>query len=184
MPSVNSGAYNFVFAHSGIDATTSDTFHMTAPNYTHQGYRLGQTVLNYYGLFGGSYTGAGPSIASATYAGSTITAAIAMNGAASLTDTNADACASLTGLAISDGNSRTISSTSCSGSALTITASGILAAPVTVSYLQGENPAITNIVYSSNKPGADATAMPLLPTDGALPATLGGCALPLLGVGC
>ena len=37
-----------------------------------------------------------------------------------------------------------------------------------VTYLQGENPTITNLVYSNVLPGADTLGMPLLPTVGSV----------------
>jgi hypothetical protein len=84
-------------------------------------------------FYGGSHSGRGPLTTAATYSGSEIY--VDFDGI----DTGLTLTASL--WSISDGNGRTVSSVSYSGNRVTVTASGALAAPVTVSLGLGSSTA-------------------------------------------
>jgi hypothetical protein len=166
----NGSTYNIVFSSSCIDCVTdTDQIHPNPASYSHTGYRDGQTMLNYYSLSGGTYPGSGPSVASCTRATTNLTQVLTANGAASLVNSSGSSTlGALTGWGVTDSGGATVSSFAGSGTSVVITMNQNAAAGDGVTYLQGENPTITNLVYSNVLPGADTLGMPLLPTVGSV----------------
>ena len=166
----NGSTYNIVLSSSCIDCQTdTDQIHPNYAAYQHTGYRDGQTFLNYYSLSGGTYPGSGPSVSSCTRATTNLTQVLTPNGAASLVNSSGSSTlGALTGWGVTDSGGATVSSFAGSGTSVVITMNQNAAAGDGVTYLQGENPTITNLVYSNVLPGADTLGMPLLPTAGSV----------------
>ena len=153
----------------------NDNVHPTSTDYTHIGYRDAQTIINYFGLTGGSYSGAGPSIAAVTFSGSTVLVKLELNGATGIVNASSSTTAGmLTGWVVTDSKGATVSSYAFrQPDEIVITMNRPMSPTdtVTVKYLQGQNPSYSNAVYSNVAPGRDTMNLPLLPSIGTLTAS-------------
>ena len=164
-------AYNCQFSSTSIDLPPdTDRIHPTAADYRRIGFRDGQTIVSYYQLKNGTYSGAGPSIANATFFGSTVTVTINLNGSTGLVNAKGSNIAgALSGWTVTDAGGASISAYSFTEpDQLVITLNQPLTAPVSLSYMQGISPSIANAVYGNALPGADSMGLALLPSIGTI----------------
>lgn len=138
-----------------FDIPMADNLHYTADGYVEHGRRIGLSMLKAMGL--GAYDGRGPIITGATRSGATITLAVNLNGASSISgtaltnyDVSTDSFATL----------KTISSVAVSGSNIVITLAADPGVAVKVRSFFGYN-----ITTATRAIGtyADATTIPVEP---------------------
>lgn len=143
--------------------------HLTALGRFRYAKRMMQAYLKHTGV---STSGYGPKIdqASATWdTNVTVTVPVVQEGGSTLTcGALSTSCSAITGFRVfSNGSPATISSTALSQpNQIVLTLSATPTAPVTVDYLYGEAPTVTNAVYDNQAPFSDTAGLPLQPSRG------------------
>ncbi len=178
------------FAGHDTDLQRQDEFHLTPPARVRMAKRKTQSYLRWRGL---SSSGYGPKIASAAWDGNvTVTITVTHEAGTALRSKGLSSSgSSLTGFKVyGNGSLATISGTAFSQpNQIVLTLSTMPTGPVTLSYLAGSNPTVTNVVYDDMAPLSDSDGLPLQPSRGtgglitATAASSGARRLTLLGVG-
>jgi hypothetical protein len=170
-----------------LDFKRQDQFHLIPTERVRQAKRITQAYLRWRGL---SASGYGPKIASVAWDGNvTVTVTVTHEAGTALRSKGLSSSgSSLTGfLVFGNGSAATISSTAFTQpNRIVLTLSSAPTGPVTLSYLAGANPTITNPVYDDQAPQSDSDGLPLQPsrgTSGLITAIRTGLPLDILSFG-